>query len=501
MATRENQGLQIALIIFLMLTVGLAISTYVYFRSSEEQTKVAEAAEAKAKASDAKYRAAYYQVQSLKYMVGVPNITPEGLKVLATGLPAGDEGIRELDAIKRDYDSDMAMFNDSVPPQSRNWRTLPRFLLSSLNKRSTELESAVADRIKMSDEKDAVVLAEGKKVTTAEDGLKKATEDVVQATHTFTATVQDGDKLKTDLEAQLEKVRKDSGDQIARLQKELKDEQDKGKKLLAELRGHATRIKDLTNETFERPHGQVTWVNLRDNTCYINLGRADGLQRQITFAVYDPGVTTLEVPTAGDERKSASQNKTKRKASIEVLELLDDHLALCRILEDDVKNPILPGDQIFTPAWRPGERLQFALVGRMNIDGDKDDDRQKIKNLIEANGGQIVAEVMENGNRTGNITPSTRFLVKGDPPGEAASEEYRNQYNNILGAADRNGVQQISARDLALMMGYKGTDRTVTLGTPSTSDELKRNDTKGGFRARPKPGGAPAAAPADAGAF
>ena len=54
MATRENQGLQIALIIFLMLTVGLAISTYVYFRSSEEQTKVAEAAEAKAKASDAK---------------------------------------------------------------------------------------------------------------------------------------------------------------------------------------------------------------------------------------------------------------------------------------------------------------------------------------------------------------------------------------------------------------------------------------------------------------
>ena len=37
MATRENQGLQIALIIFLMITVGLAISTYYFFRQAEEK--------------------------------------------------------------------------------------------------------------------------------------------------------------------------------------------------------------------------------------------------------------------------------------------------------------------------------------------------------------------------------------------------------------------------------------------------------------------------------
>mgnify|MGYP003520633522 CR=1 FL=1 len=39
MAARENTGLQAALIIFVMITIGLAISTYMYFRASEEAEK------------------------------------------------------------------------------------------------------------------------------------------------------------------------------------------------------------------------------------------------------------------------------------------------------------------------------------------------------------------------------------------------------------------------------------------------------------------------------
>jgi len=39
MASRESQGLQVALILFVMVTVVLAITTYVYFRKSEEKSR------------------------------------------------------------------------------------------------------------------------------------------------------------------------------------------------------------------------------------------------------------------------------------------------------------------------------------------------------------------------------------------------------------------------------------------------------------------------------
>jgi hypothetical protein len=295
--------------------------------------------------------------------------------------------------------------------------------------------------------------------------------------------------LKVELEQQVDKTRAQLASETATLTKKLADLEARNRELQREVREKAVKIKDMTNETFERPHGQVTWVNLRDNTCYINLGRADGLQRQVTFSVYDPGVFTLEVPNAADERSSSAQDKPKRKASIEVIEILDDHLAQCRILEDSVKNPILPGDQLFTPAWRPGQRLQFALVGRMNIDGGRDDERQKVRNLIESNGGQIVAEVLENGKRVGNITVNTRFLVIGERPEDAAGDDQRAAFNDIISAAERNGVQQISVRDLVTMMGYKGTDRTVSLGRTGAA-ELEKKPEANQFRPRPRPAGA-----------
>lgn len=486
MATRENQGLQIALIIFLMITVGLAISTYYFFRQAEEQTKVALEYDGKAKAAEARSKSMYYQLEALKLMIGASKLSPEGVGALKNGL-AADEGMKEIDRIKVDFDSDMALFDGSVPPESRNWRQLPSFLMSSLMKRNNDLGVAVENEKKVVADKDVAVAAEVSKVTAAMAGLDKAKTDVLAVDATFKAEVEKANKLKTDLEQTIDKGNKELAAQTAELNKKIADEKQKTQNLITEVRSKAARIKDLTNESFERPHGQVTWVNMRTNTCYINLGRADGLQRQVTFSVYDPGVNTLEVPNAADERKKeATKEGTKRKASIEVTEILDEHLAECRILDDNIKNPLLPGDQIFTPAWRPGQRMQFALVGRMNVDNDREDDRNKVKNLIEANGGEIVCEVLDNGSRVGNLSVNTRFLVIGERPEDASDDKVRAAFNDIIGAAERNGVQQISVRDLVAMMGYKGTDRTVTLGTTGAAElEKKSSDKK--FRPRPRP--------------
>jgi hypothetical protein len=494
MATRENQGLQIALIIFLMITVGLAISTYYFFRQAEDQRKLAEAETARATAAETLAKSRHYQVQAIKFMVGDPNVTEGGLAALKAGLPP-DEGIKDIDRIRADFDKDMAMFDDTIPKENRNWRTLPQYLYSNLMKRNVDLIATTTSEKQIIKSKDDLQAAADGKIKAAEDGLQVATTDNQAQVAKFSTEIKNANDAKTTLAAQIDKFGKDLAAQQAEA---IKEKQDTAK-TIAELKQEATtkaaKIAELTSESFERPHGQVTFVNIRNNSCYINLGRADGLQRQITFSVYDPDVTTVNLPTAGDEREESREQQTKRKASIEVIDIIDDHLAECRILEDNVKNPILPGDNVFTPAWRPGQKLQFALVGRMDIDDDLQDDREKIKNLIEANGGRIVCEVLNDGTRVGNISVNTRFLVIGDRPEESAGEKMRAEYNNIIGAAERNGVQQITVRDLLVLMGYKGTDRTVTLGNSGAAD-VPPPKPAGAPAFRPRP--APAAAGGDA---
>ena len=62
MASRESQGLQIALILLVMLTLLLAVTTFLYYRKSEERGK--ELAEAKANELAAKttFDLAFYKM-------------------------------------------------------------------------------------------------------------------------------------------------------------------------------------------------------------------------------------------------------------------------------------------------------------------------------------------------------------------------------------------------------------------------------------------------------
>ena len=78
---------------------------------------------------------------------------------------------------------------------------------------------------------------------------------------------------------------------------------------------------------------------------------------------------------------------------IEVTHLLSPHLAEARIVEDDLSNPLMPGDQIFSPSWEPGRAEHFALAGFIDIDGDGNSDRQRVHDLIALNGGVIDEEV------------------------------------------------------------------------------------------------------------
>jgi hypothetical protein len=202
---------------------------------------------------------------------------------------------------------------------------------------------------------------------------------------------------------------------------------------------------------------------------WINVGHADGLTRQTTFSVYDH-----------DENGVSS---AARKARIEVINITQPHLAECRILEDEIKNPILPGDKIFTPAWSPGQHLHFAINGALFIDNDKYPDNEEVRSIIELNGGVVDAEVGPDGKLSGKgITVQTRYLIRGKAPSEKdyEGEEGKNAFenwSNLTTRAEKDGVEIIDITRFLNMMGWKAQDRTTTLGGKKTA--TKRGSAAG----------------------
>ncbi len=62
-----------------------------------------------------------------------------------------------------------------------------------------------------------------------------------------------------------------------------------------------------------------------------------------------------------------------KKGGIEISRILGDHLAEARIVDDNISDPLLPGDVVHTALWTPGVREKFAFTDGMDIDGDGTD--------------------------------------------------------------------------------------------------------------------------------
>ena len=141
-------------------------------------------------------------------------------------------------------------------------------------------------------------------------------------------------------------------------------------------KGAAQKLEKDVGATYERPDGEVTLVNSRANTVWIDLGSADGVDRQMIFSVID--------------QKETGVTKSKVKGRVEITRVMDQHSSEARVLEDEMANPIMKGDKIYSPSFRKGQKTRFALAGLIDIDKDGKSDQTKVKALIthERRGGR-----------------------------------------------------------------------------------------------------------------
>ncbi len=217
----------------------------------------------------------------------------------------------------------------------------------------------------------------------------------------------------------------------------------------------------------DAPNGEITWVNQRNGTVWINLGRIDALARQVTFGVYAANSTDVK----------------ESKAGIEVTQILGDHLAEARILTDNPGDPIIPGDKIFTPLWVSGTKRHFALAGLMDVNGAGRNNLDMMMNIIKTGGGVVDCWIADSGKSKnkvqGEITLNTNCLILGAAPDEKGDSAQRDAFTKILREAERYRIQKIQLSDFLQRIGWKNMSPVVRYGQGANPKD---------FRAKPEGG-------------
>ena len=404
MAAREHQGLQIALIICAMFIVGLGVFTFILYNNSKDEALKTASAEKDAKDKTDTLTKTVDEMNQLKLLMGY--------------------GARdEVPTILANYKKDLETYAATMRESEQNYRNIVSQLATELQKKTELVVDAQARNEQMQNDfktKEKSNLAEIEQYTA---GLKQAKDDLDERQKTFTA---DRDKIKAQLADEVRKFedrKKKFDDDIAKSSKDLGDTENTLRETRGDLGKLVTKLKDQEIST-EMTDGKVTWVNQGARMVWLNLGSDDGLRRQITFTVI-----------ASDEINPV---KAEKKGTVEVVRILDGHLAEARIMDDDPSKPIMPGDQLFSAAWQPGHAEHFALVGLMDLDKDGVSDLDKVKDLITVNGGIVDAELKDDGTRVGQMTVDTHYLVQGEKPTEKTkkSAEYFKNYS-----ADDRGIE------------------------------------------------------------
>ena len=156
---------------------------------------------------------------------------------------------------------------------------------------------------------------------------------------------------------------------------------------------------DKRENVLDRPDGRVTYVDFNRGEVHVDINRRQGARPQMVMSVFDanaPGIPT-----------------EKPKGTIELIQVGDQY-SIGRIT--NTVSPIEPmriGDIIYSPAWSPNEPMQFALIGKIDVNRDGKDDRDDLKRMIQEAGGEVVYDLPppEVGKESGELTPRIAWYV------------------------------------------------------------------------------------------
>ena len=437
---RENQGLQIALIASVMVAIMLAVATFFCLRSYQDTSKrLKERTDEARKLSDEKNVLAD-EVKELRRMIGVGET----------------EKIADLQA---QFKKDAGTWLGTFPEKNRFYRSGLEYMFTAVKEKSGALADAKAEIQQWKDKYEAKEASTVPVIKKFETAATSAASDYQAERSKLREQVEETSKIQADVVAKLASSKKETETVAAKAEAKVQTGQKEMAKWVEVARGLQKKVNGLTEPVPGHFDGEISSVSQQSRTVWINRGRADKLNRLVTFTVYPA--------------ETIDMTKAVKKASIEVVQVLGDHLAEARILDDNPIDPILPGDKINTLTWSPGEQLHFAMAGEMDIDEQGTNDYQRVRNLITSAGCAIDAAMDEKGNRTGELTINTRYIIVGKAPDSKRQPKQSATYIAMLREAEHRNIEPLSLSKLLELIGYEKQMTHVQFGPGGNASELK----------------------------
>jgi hypothetical protein len=152
-------------------------------------------------------------------------------------------------------------------------------------------------------------------------------------------------------------------------------------------------------ERLDRVHGHVIHVNHERREVLIDIAQSQGARTRMkmwVFASASPGA-----PNDGS------------RGMIE-LSQVDEPFSTASFIQMNRRTaPIRVGDIVISPFWSPKPPARFALIGKVDMNRDRNDDRDELKHLIQVAGGVIDFDLPPPGvgKQTGTLSPSIDWYV------------------------------------------------------------------------------------------
>ncbi len=472
-AANDNQGLKIAVAVFVALSVLLAVATYFGFSNASYYNEKMEQANKDAQTAKQSFAARDKEFQELQAIAGYEKADPSAVvaKIKEDRKKLDDEMVKLRGEVEKVYGEYKTAAGDALPQQADQFadatRTSAEAFVSgqfgSLNAANTKMFEMLSNQARLMS-----VLASDYSATRKD---LESSNQVAQAK--VDVEVKDKGKALDDLQEVQKKHEEERQSLISRLDElqgrnnqlatenttlqnslaQTKDEWNlRYNKLMAQFR-QARETLEKKETVLDKADGYITYVDYTRNEVRTTLSRRQGAREQLVFSVFDKDAPGL--PTDSP------------KATIE-LTRVDDNGSVGRIVKQmKTIDPIRNGDQVYSPAFGQDRAQTFALIGKIDVDRDGRDDREDLKRMIRAAGGEVVYDLPPPpGRETGELSPTVSWYVLDDRqpwrPGSDAKvgatsreeSEFYKKRTDALQEARLAGIRPIAIDRLLNFVGY-----------------------------------------------
>ncbi len=443
---RNQQGVVITLIVFIVLTLILGVTTYFGFKGLSEKKQELAQVQGDLKNATSENSSWATAFKKAKDAAGFAGLS-DGHADLAALADKMIERVKALDVnagafqesgnaavVATTYEDALAKLAANLKQKNAELVVAQNAVAAAEAAMNAEVEKSAAQKKEFDD-----------KVAQMQAGFDKSLADAKasydELTASFNTQTQEVDRLKAQTKEAIATAKQETAD--------YKETATKFAEINADL---AERIDQLSNAEFERADAQVVYADQQNKIVRLNVGTEDGIRPLTTFNVFPSDAVDV--------------GGAKSKGSVQVVAALGPHECEARILEDEMSSPIMAGDLVYTPLWRPGEKIRYALDYNLDVNGDGRSDLDEIIGLIKLSGAEVAAHIDADGKVQGAIdsrvyrlvvseTEIVDVLKKNASLDQATKDQILQTREAFLDAAQENGVRSMTLSDFLARVGYK----------------------------------------------